>query len=90
MEPIKKSRWLILVLVVMMVMVLVVGCGKTTEDPATPPDVEEPPAATASVVPHALDGMYEDCMSCHGAAIEASHAAFADYETSCLDCHAAE
>jgi hypothetical protein len=83
----------------MLVMVLVVGCGQKTEDPATPPETEEPttppeteepPAATGVVVPHAVDGMYEDCISCHGAAIEESHAGFANYETSCLGCHAAE
>ncbi|MBS4031508.1 MAG: hypothetical protein KGZ63_08825 [Clostridiales bacterium] len=81
------KKWAILFVVVMMVAVLAAGCGGSTPEPTPAP---EPPAAVGSAIPHALDGPYENCIGCHGAAIEASHADFAGYEESCLDCHEAE
>lgn len=82
-----SKKWAILFVVVMMVAVLAAGCGGST--PAPTPD-PEPPAVVGATIPHALDGAYENCIGCHGAAIEASHAAFDGYEESCLDCHEAE
>lgn len=83
------KKWSIFFVVLMMVAVLVAGCGGGSTTPAPAP-APEPPAVVGATIPHALDGAYENCIGCHGAAIEASHTGFDGYEDSCLDCHEAE
>lgn len=90
-----QNKFIMIALLAVLVAGLL-GCGarqpaapapapQQQEQPAEQPAQEKPEAAT---VPHALDGPYEKCMSCHEAAIKESHAAFGEYQEKCLDCHA--
>ncbi len=84
-ELMNIKKWAAFFVLVLMVAVFAAGCGSGTPAPAPTP---EPPSPSA--ITHAIDGAYENCMGCHGPAIEASHADFAGYEDSCLDCHKPE
>ncbi|OEF98293.1 hypothetical protein [Desulfuribacillus alkaliarsenatis] len=62
------------------------------EQPGQQPNGEQPGGdqpgeqpANAGAIPHALDGVYENCMQCHSD-ITATHEQFGDFDN-CTACH---